>query len=262
MNFFRTKLLFFTSVLISCSVFCFAQSVRKPNAAEKKVFNEAIPIIVSELDKFGNNDWTLDQNWYDGNPLVPVNYNDKGPIGINQNFERDYEVNQHSKRFNNIIKPLYDKSQELSNKMVAKIKEYEKNPPKNNEMKKDPLSDSLDVLSNKMQELYELHVYAYINRANIKGKPATDVHVSGSAMITKINKGYMSNESFKSYFIAFGDWKSAKWNAEDNLYDFKFKDTKTPSIQNIVIIMTGAQDRMKELMQKIDWSVLNKALIY
>ena len=40
----------------------------------------------------------------------------------------------------------------------------------------------------------------------------------------------------------------------------KFKDTPKSSVQNIVIIMTGAQDRMKELMNKINWSVLNKAL--
>jgi hypothetical protein len=37
-------------------------------------------------------------------------------------------------------------------------------------------------------------------------------------------------------------------------------NSKTSSIQNIVIAMTGEQDRMKELMNKIDWCVLNKAL--
>jgi hypothetical protein len=256
----KTKLFFIISSIFIYSILGCAQSVREPNAAEKKVFDKAIPIIQSVLNRFGNNDWTLDQDWYNGDPLVPTDYDDKGPIGIDQNFERDYVVNQDSKRFNQIIKPLYDKAQLLSDKVVAKMKEYEKNPPKNNEMVKDPLSDSLNVLNNKMQELNELHVYAYINRANISGKPATDVQVKGSAMVTKTNEGYMAYDYFKSYYIAFGDWKSAKWNADDNLYDFKFKNTNTPSIQNIVIIMTGAQDRMKELMNKIDWSVLNKAI--
>jgi hypothetical protein len=261
MKYLKTKLFFIISFIFIYSTLRCAQSVRKPNAAEKKVFDKAIPIIQSVLDKFGNNDWTLDQDWYNGDPLVPTDYDDKGPIGIDQNFERDYVVNQNSKRFNKIIKPLYDKAQVLSDKVVAKMKEYEKNPPKNNEMVKDPLSDSLDALNNKLQELNELHVYAYINRANISGRPYTDMKVKGCAMVTKTNEGYMANDYFKSYYIAFGDWKSAKWNADDDLYDFKFKDTKTPSIQNIVIIMTGARDRMKELMNKIDWSVLNKAII-
>lgn len=258
----KAMLFFIISSIMIFPINGLGQSIREPNPAEKKVFDKAIPIIVSVLNKFGNNDWTLDQNWYDGNPLVPVDYNDKGPIGINQNFERDYEVNQDSKRFKDIIKPVYDKVQALSDKLVAKIKEYEKNPPKDNDMKKDPLSDSLDALNNKLQELNELHVYAYINRGNISGRPVTDMKVKGSAMVTKTNDGYMANDYFKSYYIAFGNWKSAKWNSNDNLYDFNFKDTKTPSIQNIVIIMTGAQDRMKELMSKIDWSVLNKAIIY
>ena len=263
MNLIKTKtaLTFLSLMLLTNSIL--AQSVRKPNAAEKKVFDKAIPVIVSFLDKFGNDDWTLDQNWYNGDPLVPTDYNDRGPIGIDQNFERDYVVNQDSKRFNQIIKPLYDKSQILSDKLVAKIKEYEKNPSAKAEKeygKRTSLNDSLDAINNKLEELNELHVYAYINRANISGKPATEVQVKGSAMVTKTNEGYMAYDYFKSYYIAFGNWKTAKWNADDNLYDFKFKDTKTPSIQNIVIIMTGAQDRMKELMKKIDWSVLNKAL--
>ena len=261
MNFINTKTaLIFLSLLLPANSIL-AQSVREPNAAEKKVFDKAIPIIQSFLDKFGNNDWTLDQNWYNDDPLVPTDYEDKGPIGIDQNFERDYVVNQDSKRFSEIIKPLYDKSQVLTDKVVAELKEYEKNPPKDGVMKKDAVSDSLDALNNKLEELNALHVYAYINRDNISGRPAADVKVKGSAMVTKTNEGYMAYDYFKSYYIAFGDWKTAKWNADDSLYDFKFKNTKTPSIQNLVIIMTGAQDRMKELIRTLDWSVLNKAII-
>ena len=263
MKFTKTKIPLIAAAFIFSSGFVFAQSVRKPNAAEEKVFDKAIPIIVSVLDRFGNNDWTLDQDWYNGDPLVPTDYNDRGPIGIDQNFERDYVVNQDSKRFNEILKPLYDKSQVLTDKVLAEMKKFENNTSANagkDYGKKSPLQDSLDAINNKLEELNELHVYAYINRNNISGRPAADVKVKGSAKVTKTNEGYMAYDYFKSYYISFGNWKKAKWNADDNLYDFKFKNTKTPSIQNIVIIMTGAQDRMKELMNKIDWSVLNKAL--
>ena len=53
----------------------------------------------------------------------------------------------------------------LQDKVVAKIKEYEKNPSANAEKeygKRTPLNDSLDALNNKLEELNELHVYAYL----------------------------------------------------------------------------------------------------
>jgi len=264
MNSIKTKTSFvFLSLLLFLANSISAQSLREPNAIEKKVFDKAIPIIVSVLDKCGNNNWTLDQNWYDGNPLVPVNYNDKGSIDINQNFERDYVVNQGSKRFNEIILPIYKKSQVLQDKVVARIKKYESNPSAKAEKeygKKDSLMDSLNAVNNKLQELNELHVYAYINNLYIKGRPVKGLSVPGAAMVTKLNRGHFAPDFFKSYYIAFGNWKSAKWSTGQKAYYYKFKNTPKPSIQNIVIIMTGAQDRMKELMNKIDWSVLNKAL--
>ena len=241
----------------------FAQSVKEPSPAEKKLLHKSIVIIQSVLDQFGNNDWTLDQDWYNIDPLVPTDYKDNGPIGIDQNFERDYVVNQNSKRFNEIIKPLYEKSQALEDKVVAKIKKYENNPSPQAEKeyeKKDPLTDSLDALNNKLEELNELHVYAYINNLYIKGKPVKGLSIPGAAMVTKLNGGHFAPDFFKSYYIAFGNWKDAEWSTDEKAYYYKFKDTAKPSIQNLVIIMTGAQDRMKELMHKIDWSVLNKAL--
>jgi hypothetical protein len=254
----KTNVVFLSLLFIVNSIL--AQSLREPNAVEKKVLDKAVPVIVGVLDKCNDDNWNLEQNWYDDNPLVPVNYNEKGPIDINQNFERDYEVNLDSKRFNDIIKPVYDKSQALTDKVVALVKESEKNPQKNNKSESDLLKDSLKVVNNKLDELSELHVFAYINDHSVKGRPVKDLSVPGASMVTKFNGGHLSLDYFKSYYIAFGNWKSAKWSSDLKAYFYKFKDTPKPTVQNIVIIMTGAQDRMKELMHKINWSVLNKAL--
>lgn len=264
MNSIKIKIFIFVLSLHLFTISILAQTVRKPNAAEKKVFDKAIPVIVSVLNKFGNDDWTLDQDWYNDDPLVPTDYNDKGPIGIDQNFERDYVVNQDSKRFNEIIMPIYKKSQVLEDKVVARVKKYESHPSAKSEKengKKDPLMDSLNAVNNKLEELNELHVYAYINNLYVKGKPVKGLNIPGAAIITKLNSGHFAPDFFKSYYIAIGNWQNAKWSTGEKAYYYKFKNTPKPSIQNIVIIMTGAQDRMNELIHKINWSVLNKALI-
>ena len=240
-----------------------AQSVKEPSPAEKKLLNRVIPIIQSVLDQFGNKDWALDGDWYNDDPLVPVSDNGTGPIGLDQNFERDYKVTENSDRFNNIIMPLYKKSEQLTDRMVAGLKKFENDTSANAGKeygKKSPLSDSLNALNNKLEELSELHVYAYINNLYVAGRPVKDIDIPGAAMVTKLNRGHFAPDFFKSYYIAFGNWKSAKWSDSQKVYYFKFKDTPKSSVQNIVIVMTGAQDRMKELMNKIDWSVLNKAL--
>lgn len=66
--------------------------------------------------------------------------------------------------------------------------------------------------------------------------------------------------NWTSYFLEFGNWKNVKPNPQNKVYYYKFKNTKTSSIQNIVIVLTGAPDRMKVLINKIDCGVLNKAL--
>ncbi len=264
MNSIKSKITLIFLIQLFLSGLNFAQSVKEPSPAEKKLLNKVIPIIQSVLDQFGNNDWELDQDWYNGDPFVPADDNGTGPIGLDQNFERDYKVTENSDRFNNIIMPLYEKSQVLQDKVVVNIKKYENNPSAKAEKeygKKSPLLDSLDAINNKLEELSELHVYAYINNLYVKGKPVKDIDIPGAAMVTKENRGHFAPDFFKSYYIAFGNWKSAKWSDSQKAYYFKFKDTPKSSVQNIVIIMTGAQDRMKELMKTIDWSVLNKAIL-
>jgi hypothetical protein len=259
------KIKIFLYVLISIVFFnnLFAQSVKEPSPAEKKLLHKTISIIQSVLDQFGNNDWSLDQDWYNGDPFVPADDDGTGPIGLDQNFERDYKVTENSDRFNNIILPLYKKSEQLTDRMVAQLKKLENDTSAEAVKKygkKSPLSDSLDTINNKLEELSELHVYAYINNLYVAGKPVKGIDIPGAAMVTKFNRGHFTPDFFKSYYIAFGNWKSAKWSDSQKVYYFKFKDTPKSSVQNIVIIMTGAQDRMKELMHKIDWDVLNNAL--
>lgn len=256
-------LLFILSVLLGGNTP--AQSLKKPSPAEQAILDKAIPIIQSVLDRFGDNDWSLNQDWYNGEPYVPISDDGTGPIGIDQNFEREYQVQENSKRFNTIIMPLNNKLQELNSKYQEEYQAIQSKSVKEQEdfmSKSNPTMDSITAIGDKAEELNEIDVYAYVNTTLIKGKPVNDpgINVRGASLVTKLNHGYYQKDNWISYFLAFGNWKGLKYNNEFNCYYYKFRNTKTSSIQNIVIVMTGAPDRMKELMNKIDWSVLNKAL--
>ncbi len=251
-------------ILLICNAS--AQSLKEVSPAEKKILEKPVFIIQGLLDRFGNNDWgegNTDNSDYQ--LLVPIDYNGVGPIPLSQNFERIYKVQGNSKRFNTIIMPLNNKLQELNSKYQEEYQAIQSKSAKEQEefmSKSNPTMDSLTSIGNKAEELNEIDVYAYINDDYIEGKPINDpdINVRGADMVTKLNHGYYQKDYWTTYYLAFGNWKSIKMDKEFKCYYYKFKKTKTASIQNIVIVLTGAPDRMKELMNKIDWSVLNKAL--
>lgn len=227
------------AVLFAANAHVASGVVVKPTPAQKKTLDKVIPAILRVLDRFGNKDWSLSQDWYDGDPLMPVHC--PPVLDINQNFQRDYEVRPGSERFTRLIVPLNAQIEEM--------------------MKQSPIPyDRIEKLGNTMRELSQLQVYVYVNRANIEGRAVSGNPAPGAAMVTRIDRGYFAYDDWKSYFIAFGNWKTARWNAADHLHEFRFARCSSPCIQNIVVVMTGAPDRMKELMGKIDWNVLNEAL--
>ena len=60
-------------------------------------------------------------------------------------------------------------------------------------------------------------------------------------------------------WLLFGNWATAR-HTEDGL-NFKFTHAKvTPYIENIAIVIHGADDRIQELLKTIDWSQMQNAL--
>ncbi|MBS1973991.1 MAG: hypothetical protein JST13_06535, partial [Bacteroidetes bacterium] len=64
-----------------------------------------------------------------------------------------------------------------------------------------------------------------------------------------------------SYVLAFGDWSTARARASFGDYGFKFIHPKgTPFIENIVIIISGNNDRIKEILKTANWQKVNEGL--
>lgn len=227
----------------SCSfITIHAQSVEEPSPAQTKVLDKAIPIIIKVLDQFNSSDWELSSDFYNGDPLVSIHPN--VPIDIDQNFEREYKAAENSERFNRLIKPMYNRINEM--------------------MQQQPIPyDSVTALGDKVKAMSNVTVYVYINRTalNIVPNAKTDLKIPGVAIAQKAPGEYFKSDKRYSYWLCFGNWQTAK--AGENGFTFKFKHPNdTPFIENIVVIFFGADDRVQELLNKIDWKVLNDALTF
>ena len=225
---------------VSSLITLHAQSVVEPDAAQKKVLDNAIPKIIQVLDQFNGSDWELASDFYNGTPLVGLS--SSVPLDIDQNFERVYKAKENSGRSNKLLKPLFDRINEL--------------------MKKQPIPyDSVTALGDQVKALSGVTVYVYINRPSldISPNPRADLKIPGVAIAQKAPGEYFQSDKRYSYWLCFGNWQTAK--AGDGRISFKFTHPKhTPYIENIVVIFFGADDRVEELLKKVDWSVLNAAL--
>jgi hypothetical protein len=63
------------------------------------------------------------------------------------------------------------------------------------------------------------------------------------------------------YLLAFGNWSTAKPSRDYDDYRFHFiHPDGDPFIENIVILIKGNEQRIKELLKEIDWNEVNKGL--
>lgn len=236
------KKIFLPVVMLHLAGMLHAQAVVDPDAAQKKVLDKAIPRIIQVLDQFNGRDWELTSDFYNGKPLIGLSSG--VPLDIDQNFERQYKTAENSERFNRLLKPIYDRINELMKQQPAPY-------------------DSILALGDKMESLSNITVYVYINRENLETHPdpKKDLSIPGAAFAHRDTGQYFQSEKGYSYYLGFGNWKAATWDAAHGWLHFNFIHPRhTPYIENIVVIFFGADDRVKELLNKVDWKILNDAL--
>jgi hypothetical protein len=218
-----------------------AQSVAKPTPAQTAVLNKIIPAITNTFDKFTGNDWVVNQDFYNNDPLVSKDPD--VPFDIDQNFQRDYELDQHSDSYKEQMQPLLDKINEC-----ISHSQY----------------DSAEAVGKKIKALSKFTVYAYINYANINIHPGiaglTQLNLTGCDNAYKAKKDQYGNNA-ATYWLLFGDWNSAKWDAEHDWLHYHFTHAAlTPFVENVVVLIIGDNNYITQKIQSIDWSVIKNAL--
>jgi len=86
-----------------------------------------------------------------------------------------------------------------------------------------------------------------------------DLHIPGVALAYRIKNNESPNES--GYVLLFGDPRALSWNSYHNWFDYRFMNGgSATSLENVEFLITGADDRIQQLLHIVDWKQVNSAL--
>ena len=230
--------------VLVCSIALCATSVRAqdddraPTPAEAKVLERYNTVMTGILDAFTSPDWRENDGQRYTLDDARVHLNSGRPLDITAFLGRAYDVQDGSARFQKIM-PLVQQLQ-AEQDMKAKMK-----------------------IGAEIQDMMHLAVDVHFNWRSVTVKPAPsqnqDLKIPGVALAYKVDDD--SHAHGTAYVLLFGDWKKAKWDAENGWLSFPFAHPdNTPYIENIVVQLWGADDRIQELLKTIHWSEVNTAL--
>jgi hypothetical protein len=234
---FRRCLPILTLILIASALYGWVFDFRRLTPQEQKVLDRFSHAIEKVLAQFQDTDW--EENVDRSLANVEVNPNSDYPLHLNTFVQRTYDVRGSSERYKEHILPLVKEMVQSSDL----------------EQKKE--------LNQQIQDLMHVQVRVRLNQPHIavlpKPEENQDLQIPGAAFAYKIrNEDYSSGTA---YVLFFGDVQALKWNPEHNWFDYTFAHPgNTPVVENVEFRMYGADDRIQQLLQSIDWQEVNHAL--
>ncbi|HEU4416169.1 MAG TPA: hypothetical protein VFT65_15385 [Candidatus Angelobacter sp.] len=232
----RIRALVLIGTVLSATMFGFYQK-RQPTPVQEKVIAKYAAVVNKVLDQVRGEDWeeTVDSNI--NHPMV--NVMDDRPMDIDQVIQRTYVVKPGSKRYKTLIAP-----------MVRKM-----------EAETDPTRKQL--LGAKIEDLKHLQVQVHCNMrvvSMITGPNAKiDPKIPGATFVHQDRNNPFSHGV--AYVLFFSNGKAGRWEEVNDVYrNFFIHQPNTPFIENLEVRIFGSEDRIKELLHKVDWKQLNSAL--
>ncbi|HET9709373.1 MAG TPA: hypothetical protein VFP39_13840 [Gemmatimonadales bacterium] len=207
--------------------------LHEPTVAEHRVLDPAISAITRVLDRFGDDDWDKTSDSFGDNVLVSDDPD--VPLDIDQNFERTYSVRQDSNRWHAVIEPLM---QQLQQSMAGSDYAAQRR------------------VGGKIRSLSTVTVDVYINRADFSVDTTvtgtTRVTIAGAALAYRVPPDSGAESQGPTYTIGFGKWRGQR-------FAFVHRP-KSAAIENIVVRITGADDRIRDVLAHVDWRMLGSVL--
>ncbi len=211
--------------------------LRAPTPAERQALDRISGAINKVFDQFNSPDWTLDEDR--SHDDLMVNGSDSGrPLDVNSDFHRGYVVNDDSERAQKLLMPFVKEAQAA-----------------------DAAGDTDKELAigQKVADLRFLSMEAHVNLSVLDVPADANPHaadVRGAALVYKLDEDackWADDSRGPCWVLAFGDWQHATHVNGDEALSFHFthKDL-TPFVETVVIHMRGAEDRIKEMLQKAD----------
>jgi len=226
-------------LLAGAVVFAQGAQLRDPTPAERQVLARISGAINKVFDEFNGPNWTLEDDRSHDELLV--NGTDSGrPLDIDSDFHRSYSTAHDSPREQTLLMPLE--------------KQIEAAQAAGN-------MDKVMALGDKMEGLGSLSLEAHINTTVLEAPAGANpraADVKGAALVYKLDEtacAWNDDSRGPCWVLAFGDWQHATRDGDMLNYHYQHKNL-TPYVENVVIRMRGAEDRIKEMLPKADWPLL------
>ncbi|MGZ7091367.1 MAG: hypothetical protein ACXVKH_18030, partial [Candidatus Angelobacter sp.] len=189
------------------------------------------------LDQFRSPDWDEKVDTTIDHPTVST-FGDR-PMDIDQLLQRTYQVRKDSKRYKTLIEP---RLQKLATEKDISKKQLE---------------------AAQIEDLQHLQVQVHFNMLvvpMITGPDSKiDPRVPGTVFVHKDRNNPFSHGV--AYVLFFSRGKPGRWEEVNDVYrNFFVHKPDTPFIENIEVRIFGSEDRIRELLRKIDWTQVNSAL--
>jgi hypothetical protein len=225
-----------TCVGISTAVYGFYKA-HAPTPAEQKALTKYTDTMNKVLDQFRSPDWDEKIDATIDHPMVDT-FGDR-PMDIDQLLQRTYEIRKDSKRYKTLVEPRLKK----------------------NAAEKDVSKKQLEAAQ--IEDLQHLQVQVHFNMLVVPmitgPDPKVDPKVPGATFMHKDRNNPFSHGV--AYILFFSNGKAGRWEEVNDVYrNFFVHKPDTPFIENIEVRIFGPEDRIKELLRKIDWRQVNTAL--
>ncbi|MGB8132292.1 MAG: hypothetical protein WCG81_21070, partial [Candidatus Angelobacter sp.] len=150
-----------------------------------------------------------------------------------------YEVRKDSKRYKTLIEPRLQK--------LATIKDLSKK----------------QLEAAVIDDLQHLQVQVHLNMLVVPmitgPDPKVDPKIPGATFVHKDRNNPFSHGV--AYVLFFSGTKNGRWEEANDVYrNFFVHKPDTPFIENIEVRIFGSEDRIKELLRKIDWRQVRAGL--
>jgi hypothetical protein len=230
-------------LLAGAVVFAQGAELRDPTPAERQALDRIAGAIDKVFDEFNSPNWTLDEDRSHDELLV--NGSDSGrPLDVNSDFHRSYSTAHGSPREQTLLMPL-EKQVEAAQASGD--------------------TNTMLALGDKMENLGSVSLEAHINTTVLEAPADANPHaadVRGAALAYKLDEdacAWNDDSRGPCWVLAFGDWQHATRDGDMLNYHYQHKNL-TPYVENVVIRMRGAEDRVEEMLQKADWPALVNGL--
>jgi hypothetical protein len=224
-----------TCAVVATAAFAFS-AAHKPTPAEQKALTKYVDTMNKVLDQFRSPDWDEKIDAAIDNPLVST-FDDR-PMDIDQLLQRTYEARKDSKRYQTLVLPRLQK--------VAAEKDINK--------KQLEAAQIEDLLHLQVQVHFNMLVVPMITGPD----PKVDPKIPGATFVHKDRNNPFSHGV--AYVLFFSSSKNGRWEEVNDVYrNFFVHKPDTPFIENVEIRIYGPEDRIKELLRKIDWKQVSNA---